>query len=421
MTVGDRGTAAILLPLPWGPDDGLIDVYSDELADGRSISKIGLTAMDPAAKLLAAMLSNCYLAKVMRANTGGSAATATETGLTVSAKYAGTLGNKITVAVEPNDLLFRVTTFVDGIARDSQIVAEIEELEANDYVTFSGTGAPPISAGIALAGGTDGAYVEATRYAQYFNALKTAFWQVAAVTTDTPAIKNATVAFVETLRDRQGRYVQAVVPNYSAADHEGVVSVLNSCDIDGVDFTPAEAAALVAGLMAGTPIASNAARSASNTGYVIRGATKIAPELEEDAIKAALQSGHIVFTRNQSGAVKIEQDINSLNTFTPEKGRMFRKNRVVRTLDEIGTTAKSKWEDSYMGRVSNDEDGRAMFRADMVSYLTELQRIGAIQGFAGSEDVQVSQGDNPDSVLCVIRVTPVDSMEFLYLTCVMAA
>ena len=178
MTVGDRGIVAMGLPLSWGAEGKLIEVLSSDLIDGTSKKLVGFTAFDSESKLLAGALNYCYKALVYRMDAGGDKATATIGDLEVTAKYAGTFGNKINVAVVADDTLFDVITYVDGAVVDTQKVAEIADLESNDYVDFSGTGDLSASAGTPLEDGTDGTVTEATAYPAMFALLKMAKWQV---------------------------------------------------------------------------------------------------------------------------------------------------------------------------------------------------------------------------------------------------
>ena len=154
----------------------------------------------------------------------------------------------------------------------------------------------------------------------------------------------------------------------------------------------------------------------SNTGKIIRGATSIIDELTDSEIKDGLSKGHFIISTSTSGNIKVEQDINSLHTYDSSRNYNFSKNRVLRTLDEIGTTTVQTWEDTYMGKVDNNSTGRGLFKSDLISYGKELQRLGGIQEFEGSEDIEISQGNDLDSVVTTWAVKPVDSMEKLYLT-----
>ena len=123
-----------------------------------------------------------------------------------------------------------------------------------------------------------------------------------------------------------------------------------------------------------------------------------------------------ILSTSTSGKIKVEQDINSLHTYGSDKNYNFTKNRVMRTLDEIGTTVVQTWEDSYMGKVDNNDIGRGIFKSDLIAYGNEMQRINAIQEFAGADDITIAQGVDLDAVVVDWYVKPVDSMEKLYLT-----
>ena len=415
MTVGDRGVIAIPLSLHWGDTEGLIEVLSSELLDGGSRAKVGFTAFDADSKLLAAALSYCYKALVYRTDTDGIKATATIGKLKCTAKYFGTFGNKIIVATAEDDGLWTVITYVDGETVDKQIVSEIAELENNDFVDFSlDTEAVSDtefveSAGTALLGGTDGVSVEVSAYPDMMSKLEAAKWQVLACPTSETTIKANVQRYIKRLRDDEGRYVQAVVADYDGADFEGIINSISGAVIDGVTFSKEEFTAIVAGMTAGANF------NESNTAREIIGATSIVGRLTDAQIKEALGRGKFLLSASTDGTVKVEQDINSLHTYTKDKSYSFSKNRILRTLDEIGTTTVLTWEKTYMGKVDNNSTGRALFKADLVQYGNELQRLSGIQDFAGPDDISVEQGKDLDSVLATWACKPCDSMEKLYL------
>lgn len=415
MQVGDRGIASIPIALNWGATGELIELYSDELLNGDSLAKVGFTAFDSESKLVNLMLQNCYKVLLYRTNTAGAKATKTVGNLTATAKYTGTFGNNITIAIVANGVtLFDVSTYVNGSQKDKQTVATIQELENNDFVDFTGTGTLEANAGIALTGGTNGtAVAKATYYPLYLALLETAKFQTFGCPdledADT-AIKSSVLIFVRTQRENEERFIQGVVANYPAADYEGIISVKNGFVVNSENVTKEEACAVVAGMTAGANI------NESNTNKVVTGATDLVGKYKNSEIIAALQNGEFLFTANSRGEIKVEQDINSLHTFTSEKNYAFSKNRVERVLDEIGITVKDTWEQSFMGKVDNDEDGRDIFKSNLISYFEELQRIGAIQEFAGADDIEISAGTDLDVVIVNAWIMPVDSMEKLYFT-----
>lgn len=409
MTVGDRGIVAMGLPLSWGAEGKLIEVLSSDLIDGASKKLVGFTAFDSESKLLAGALNYCYKALVYRMDAGGTKATATVGNLTATAKYNGTFGNKINVAVVADDTLYDIITYVDGAVVDTQKVSTVDDIDDNDYVDFTGTGALTATSGTPLTGGTNGTVTDATAYPALFALLKMAKWQVYACFSSENTYKANTITFIKQMRDDEGRYVQAVISNYATADYEGIINSVSSVVIDDVTFSITDFVAIVAGMTAGADI------NESNTARVVDSATKIVNPMTDTQIKAGLSAGQFIISESSSGKIKVEQDINSLHTFTPEKSYDFSKNRVIRTLDEIGTTTKITWEDSYMGKVDNNDNGRAIFKTDLMKYGTELQRLSSIQNFDGVEDIIVSKGEAIDAVVAEWNVQPVDAMEKLYL------
>ena len=419
MTVGDRGIVAVPLTLHWGEEDALTEVLSSDLLDGASRKAVGFTAFDEESKLLSAALSYAYKALVFRMNTGGERASAEIGSLVCTARHTGTFGNRLVVTVDEEDGAYTVITYADGETVDTQKVTQISELEDNDYIIFSKKDGeaetpdftPTETAGTPLTGGTDGEAAESRAFPKFLSALQSARYQTMCCFSSDKSVKKNVQSFIKGQRDDEGRYVQGVLADYDGADCEGIISVANGVVVDGVSFSKEDAVAIAAGMTAGANF------NQSNTAREVSGATSVIGEMTDAEIRAALQKGKFLFSTSTSGKVKVEQDINSLHTFTKAKDYNFSKNRVIRTLDEIGTTTVQTWEDSYMGKVDNNDTGRGLFKADLVAYGGELQRLSGIQEFGGSDDIEIAQGNDLDAVLVTWAVKPVDSMEKLYLTC----
>lgn len=409
--IGTRGIVTLILPLSWGKEADIIEVTSEDIINGNILAKIGLLASDADALLLNLASQNCGIIKVYNPNTGGTEASVVlgdENGVTVTAKYPGTFGNKIAVLVKAVGTKFNVETYADGYQVDVQQVSAASELKANDFVTFS-EGTLEAVASTLLAGGTNGtAPATSTMLTDYFNKLKLTKWNTMAYTLDSELSQVA--AFIQNLRENEGKYVQAVVANYDGADYEGIINNVNGVILDGDTIvTPAQFTAWVAGATAGADIAE------SLTGKVVPNVKAISGLLTNDEIIEALANGKFVLSQNQNGSTKVEKDINSLHTFTANKSYIFSKNRIIRELDEIGSAIEDIWETTYLGKVSNNENGRTLFKSSIIDYLSSLQNRGAIDGF-DSSSVEVIAGESIDSVIATIAIKPVDSMEFLYLT-----
>ena len=385
------------------------------MIDGKSLPKIGYTALDEESQIFREALKNAYKAIVYRLDTGGTKATAVLTPLTATAKYAGIVGNEISVSVVENTAAnaFDVITIFRNVEKDRQTVTTVGALEDNDWVVFSGTGNVVANAGVTLAGGTNGTVSDAT-YKNYRDAIKAYNWNTMAIPQDASSQTQDFITFIESQRDTFGKKVQAVLYNVEA-DYEGIISVAQGYKTTDETISPTTFVAYVAGLTAG------ANPNESNTYHVIPGAVSIVypngvtPYGNEEIIEG-LQNGKFILSTRQDGAVVVEQDINTLHTFTPDKGYAFSKNRVIRTLDEINNSVSLIFERSYVGKVNSNDDGRNIFKADIINYLNSLQNISAIQNFDPTTDIQIYAGEAIDAVVVDLAVQPVDSMEKLYMT-----
>lgn len=410
-TIGDRGIVIIPLQLNWGDSDKLIEVYSTDMLNGKSLAKVGVTAFDEEAKLLTLALSNAYKALVHRTNSGGIKASAILGTITATAKYSGTFGNKLQVAIVDvfeDETVFDVKVYIDAILRTTQRVSDSADLKENDFITFSGTGDLVAHAGQFLTGGTNGTVATGEGYTEFLERATLARWQTMAVMTKTESIKKIVHDFISNQRDPQNKFVQAVINDYDA-DHEGIINSTMGAVINGIRVEPHEFCAWVAGATAG------ASMTESLTARVIPGATEIIGELDNDGIIEALNNGEFILSRNQDGKIKAEQDINSFLTVVPLKNYSFRKNRVIRVIDQFGTEVVSKWEDQFMGKVGNSKTGRAIFKGEMVYLGNRFQNLGAIEDFAGASDIDVDKGIAIDDVVAGAGIKPIDSMEKLYL------
>lgn len=221
--------------------------------------------------------------------------------------------------------------------------------------------------------------------------------------------KAAVVAWVKAMREDEGVKCQAVLANH-AADSEGAINVVQGIVLaGGQELTAAEATAWVAGATAGASI------TASNTGMVYAGAVDVKPRMAKSEMEVAIAAGKFIFKVDTSQNVSAVYDINSLTTVTADKGKVFTKNRVIRTIDNIANDITKIFEAGYVGKVNNNADGRSLLKASLVDYFTALQNMGAVQDFEAG-DVTVSAGMDSDAVVIGAAVQPVDSVEKIYIT-----
>ena len=419
-TLGDRGTVAVGMPMTWGPQNEIITLTGAELLSGASLAKVGVTATDTEASLpYRVALAGCYTALLFRTDVGGEKATATVSAetLTVTAKYAGTTGNKITVVTvkdKPAVGSFTIQVLVNNLLKESFVVTNISalaELDSAfvDFQVLKTDATIPETAGVTLTGGTNG-QVNKEIYPNFWSLLDTKNFQAIAMYDTDVSIAPLLKDKIELWREKRGKKVVAVVYNNPEADFEGIISVDQGYKTanETVDTTlfPIWAASMSAGAQV----------NESLTATVVENAVEIINPVLEDKIEDALNAGRFILTYRQDGAVCVEKDINTLHTFTVDKNYAFSKNRVMRCLDEIGNSTALVFNRNYAGKVDNDNVGRNQFKTELISMMDTLVDLRAIQNFDGAKDITVLPGESVDSVVVDLTVQPVDSMEKLYMT-----
>jgi hypothetical protein len=409
VTIGERGIVTMPLILPFGPEKQILEID----ASTNLFDLMGFYSTDSEVFLIGEALKRAKTLLLYRLNDGQKAA-AVIGELTVEAKYGGTKGNGIKIVIQNNiddETAFDVITLMGSSEIDKQTgVKTIADLVSNPLVVFKGEGTSTLTttAGIPLENGTDAA-VTNQNYIEYLAAVELYEFNTMGMPTKDGSIKSVAASFIKRLREQEGRKVQVVLEKYPEADYEGVISVKNGVKLsDGTIISSDKAVAFVAGATAGANI------NESNTYSHYDGAVDVDIRYTDGEIKAALLNGEIVFTIiNQK--VVIEQDINTLKTFTKDKGKVFRKNRPIRTLDGINNDAKLLWATTYTGKEDNNADGRDLYRKDIIKLLEAYQKNNALQNVI-PEDVEIAAGDDGDAVTAVIAAQPVDSMEKLYMT-----
>ncbi len=443
-------------PLGWGKN-GIIELKAT--SDFTALT--GHNSTDEVLAPVHEALKSAETVLLLNDFAGGAKSTATKTGVyTINAKYEGEQGNNISVSFVPSPAVgdantqnVTVTTIfgtkqvdqvkitlpkanADAIAKAG--LTKEDQLEIhNDYVdiTFGTTpaevtnelnskgeyplytaiynGLTQSATNVTLTGGTNGTnnvvddmhdYLEN----EYYAVATTAGWN------EESNIHKLLVEEIKQLRENVGVKVRAVVPNTlgTVYNYEGVSTVLNGYVLnDGTVITPNVAAARFAGMSA------SATPDQALTYTQLDDAAEAKPKLNNDKTIEALNAGQIVFTTLAGSRVVIEQDINSLTKFTSEKSKDFSKNRIIRTLDEICTNTTQTFETSFLGKVSNNEYGRDLFKANRVSYLSDLETRNMIRDF-DPNDLSLAQGNDKDAVLMDLYVTPVDAMEKLYVNLV---
>ena len=419
--VGSRGVVTFAAPIGWGPEEGLIKITVNDLYSNNLEKILGFNVYNSKAKIFKAALENAHTLLVYRADKGGEKATVQipvgeqNIKLTVTAKYAGTTGNSISVGVkEAFSGGYAVNTYLGSTQKDSQIIRNLNELVSNDFVDFAGEGVVSKTAvNTLLTGGTDGTF-DSAGYTEYLSLLKTTqFDTLAAYKFGSSEIFNGQniKEFIQEMREQRGIKCQAVINNYVAANYEGIISTYNQGVkyADGTELTAEEFVIWVAGATAGADV------TESNTYKVVANAVEATGTVLEDDIEGLITSGYLVISKRRDGAIVVEKDINTLMNLRDDVTDAFKENKVIRLLDAVANHIALDFEQNYAGKVVQDANGRALFKASIISYLTELQNSGAIINFNSSTDVMVEAGEQVDAYYSEIYIQPTYSVDKLYM------
>lgn len=415
VSVSDKGVVAICKSLSWG-ETGVVKTYlvgtdptpiignnilSDEALFLREMSKGSDTTPAPIKVLI-----------YRPTGTSGVKATATVGALTIDAKYVGTRGNDITVviAADPDNVgFYNISIVVDGAIVASDYVDDLDNLESNEWVDYTGTGTTiTTTAGTALVGGVDPT-VSATDHASFMTAIEPYTFDILCYDGSDGTTALAYTAFAARMSNVLGKKCQVVMGGASAQNSEWAINTINGVKLsDGTTIDTQKATYWLAGAEAGAPY------NKSLTYAQYPGAVESYPKKTADEVEAAIRGGNIVFI-DEFESTKICKDINTLTSFTVEKHKEYSKNRVMRVLNQLCNDLYKNYSLYYIGKVDNNPTGRELLRGWVIGYLNEMQANNGIQDFT-AEDVTVAPGQESDTVVITIAIMPVDSVEVVYAT-----
>ena len=344
----------------------------------------------------------------------GSRATASGGGLTGTAKYGGTRGNKLSFVISANVLdnaKFDITVSLDGnVVSKYTGIANITEAIAIDdpWIVFTKTANDSVLAvnsGVNLTGAT-AATASSEDVMTFLDSVENAGFDVILFPNTDSSLQTAFVSKVRFLNDNVGKNIQGVVAG-KAADYQGVINVTNSYKTsDGITLTIPQAAAWVAGATAAAEC------TESLTYRPVDDAVEVVGVKSNETAISAISNGEFFFSYNE-GTVVVESDVNSLVNVGNNQDASYKKNRVVRTINEVIKSIKAEFSPNKYANVDThwdvmDEHGQAI-----LSYYAELGAIKAVEDGDFSVDREMSSGEH---TYFNVYIRPIDSAEKLYVT-----
>lgn len=427
VNLADRGYGAIPVELDWGPED---KVFTVEAADfqKKSMAIFGYDYSNDKIRVLRDLFKNLQTGYFYRLSNGALKATCD----LATAVYGGIRGNNLLICIQPNvdeDGKYDVITYLseeeNGVtvrtALDKQIVSSFDELEDNEYVKFARQGeiADAVTAGMALAGGSNGSAITGLQYQQFIDAVEPYYFNILCCPSTEKTIKDLFIQFTKRMREEVGAKFQVVVHDYEKADYEGCISVKNKVTDKG--FAESSLVFWVTGAEASCAV------NASCTNKSYDGDFEVYCDYKQTELEKAITDGQLIFHRVTDpvegdivGDVNILTDINTFTSFSKSKNEDFSLNQVIRVLDQHAIDIARIFNKQYLGKEGNDGDGRTALWGDIVAYEKEMQRIRAIQNFSPDDVPVPEQGNSKTAVLSGYAIQPTVCMEKLYMDIIVA-
>lgn len=402
VNLSDRGYVALPMELDWGPDKEVFTVTQEDFQKD-SLKIFGYSYDSDKLRGLRDLFKNATILYAYKLNKGVRASNDFAT-----AKYSGIKGNDIKIVIASNvdnPSLFDITTLFGTKEIETQTVESADKLVSNDYVDFKSDAKLEATAGAPLSGGTNGEAVTGTEYQEFLDEIEAYSYNTLGCLSTTETIKSLFVAFTKRLRDTIGAKFQTVLYKYEKADYEGIISVDNSISDEG----ELESSLVYWTMGAEGGCAVN--KTIENKKY--DGEFTVNPTTKQTDLTAGIKAGKFIFHKVNED-IRVLSDINTLTTYTVEKGEDFSSNQVMRILDQVANDTAVLFNIKYLGEFPNDAAGRVSLWNDIVDLNKKLEKIRAIEDFK-SDDVIVEKGESKRAVLLTQTINPTVAMGKLYM------
>lgn len=407
--LSERGIVVIPLLLDWGIEAEISFVTAKEVQE-KSIKIFGYEYENERLKPIRDIFCNATKLYFYRLNQSAVKAS----NVYATAKYGGSRGNDIRIVIQRNlddNTMFEVKVLFDNLLVDNQVVPDTAKLTDNDFVIWKKDAELEETAGISMTGGTNGADATGEDYQDFLNKIESLSFHVLGCPSSNTSIVSLFIAFTKRLRDEVGAKFQTVIYQ-GEADYEGIISVENSVSELNENDPAYGLVYWVSGAAAGCAI------NHTNTNKVYNGEYEITTDYTQKQLEKLLKTGKFIM-HMVGQSIRVLSDINTLTTFTANKGSDFASNQTIRVLDQIGNDIAYLFQQKYLGTAPNDEMGRTALWNELVNYYTQLAATRAIE-VVDSAAISVTKGDTKKSVIVTCPVAPLNAMEQLYMTCIVA-
>lgn len=403
--IGYRGVIAIGMEHDFG-DVGKVISLNAETLQKDSLKILGYPFQDKKLQPFREMIKNAKEILFFRLEpTSGAKANKTSNNLTVIAKNVGTRYNSIKIVIEnlpsPRNNEKLVKTYIDtNVLVDEQIATNGNELKPNDYVTFSGSSNMTQVAGFNLASGTNGT-VNGGAYSKFLDAIEPYYFNVIGYGGSDNSTQALFESFTKRLRYDEGVKITCLLANCNKANDEGIINLDDKSK--GLFYW-------TLGALGGAEVN----QSLTNKKY--DGEIELELKIKKSELEQKIKTGIFSFYE-QKDEIRVLKDINTFTEYKTDKNSDFSNNQIIRILDNVGNDIARIFNNYYLGKEINDNIGRNLFKAEIISYFRQLQSIRAIDNFS-ADNINVEKGTEKGDVVVDALIEPVASMDKLYMRCI---
>ena len=178
--------------------------------------------------------------------------------------------------------------------------------------------------------------------------------------------ESTTIAtWIKAQRTQKDNKVKAVLYK-TAADNEGIINLTNEYfEVKTKKYTGQQYLSRIAGLICGTPatIACTFAPLPEVTGVEF---------VDRETLDSRIDNGEfVVFDDGEK--IKVARGVNSYVTTVQDKGKSFKKIKLVELMDMVHDDIKKTAEDNYLGKYANSYDNRCLLITAINGYFLELE------------------------------------------------
>lgn len=233
------------------------------------------------------------------------------------------------------------------------------------------------------------------------------------------------IAFIEKVREN-GNAVSAVISPNKPSDKDYIWEWwTDNIEVNGEKIPKAKYCGRIAGLIAGTPYSQSIAYAK------LTDATGV-PEMSNSDANAAIDAGKII-AMSIAGAIRIPRGVTSLTTTDNQnKGKTFKKIKIVQTYDFIHNSVRKVIIDDYIGKIPNKYSNKCLLMNEIKKFLNELVTEGLIKENPTVEiniekqkeylksigvkvddmtDEEIEKEDTDTFVFITMKVKAIDAME----------